>query len=289
MRGILLINKEKGYTSRDVVNIISNHLSLKKVGHTGTLDPLASGLLVICLGKATKIVELITNNDKEYLATVVLGLHSDTLDITGNLLKKEPCFISREEIEKGLEKMIGSYEQEVPLYSAVRIKGKRLWEYAKKEEAVVLPKRTVYLKNLSLVDEPNYINETVVFKVKCLVSKGTYIRSLIRDLAHNLGTIGLMSDLIRTQQGPFLIEDSITLAEFKKGNYQLKPLLEGLKEYKQVIVEGEREKMISNGKILPNIYDEELILFLNMKKEPLALYKRYSKDKKKIKPWKMFV
>lgn len=286
MDGIIVINKEKGVTSRKVVNEISQHLGIKKVGHTGTLDPLATGVLVICVGKATKIVELLTNNDKEYIATVVLGLHSDTLDITGEILNQEKCFKTKEEIEEVLTTMIGTYDQEVPIYSAVKIKGKKLYQYARNNEQISLPKRKVTIKELSLIGDVNYINEMVTFKIKCLVSKGTYIRSLIRDIANKLNTIGLMSELVRTKHGPFLIEDSLLLSEFKK-DFKIKTILEVLSEYHQVIVSEELEKRIQTGQKLVNTYQKDEILFVNKKGDALALYRKDNDNK--LRPWKMFI
>ena len=130
MNGVLVVNKEKDYTSRDIVNIISKALKTKKVGHTGTLDPLATGVLVVTVGEATKISELLTSSFKEYIADIELGIETDTLDITGNILKEETVFKTKEEIENILSSMIGSYDQEVPIYSAVKINGKKLYEYA---------------------------------------------------------------------------------------------------------------------------------------------------------------
>lgn len=286
MDGIIVINKEKGVTSRKVVNEISQHLGIKKVGHTGTLDPLATGVLVICVGKATKIVELLTNNDKEYIATVILGLHSDTLDITGEILNQEKCFKTKEEIEEILITMIGTYDQEVPIYSAVKIKGKKLYQYARNNERISLPKRKVTIKELSLIGDVNYINETVTFKIKCLVSKGTYIRSLIRDIANKLNTIGLMSELVRTKHGPFLIEDSLLLSELKK-DFKIKTILEVLSEYHQVIVSEELQKRIQTGQKLVNTYQKDEILFVNKKGDALALYRKDNDNK--LRPWKMFI
>lgn len=147
MNGILLINKEKDYTSRDVVNIVSKCLNTKKVGHTGTLDPIATGVLVICVGKATKLVDYLTSTYKEYEAEIILGISTDTYDITGNILKEENVKIEKKEIEKVLNNMIGTYLQEVPIYSAVKIDGKKLYEYARENKEIELPKREVDIKS----------------------------------------------------------------------------------------------------------------------------------------------
>ena len=134
MNGILLVNKEPGITSRDVVNKVCKIFNTKKVGHTGTLDPLASGVLVLCIGSATKVVEILTSNDKEYEAEMLLGISTDTYDITGKVLKEEEVFVSEEQIKTALNSMIGTYDQEVPIYSAVKINGKKLYDYARNNE-----------------------------------------------------------------------------------------------------------------------------------------------------------
>lgn len=287
MDGIIIVNKEECYTSRDIVNIVSKNLKTKKVGHTGTLDPLATGVLVICVGKATKLVEIITSNDKEYIATIKLGIKTDTLDITGNVLKEENVHISKRQIINALDKMTGEYEQEVPIYSAVKIKGKKLYEYARNGEKVVLPKRKVNIKELELIDDINYDNNKTSFKIKCLVSKGTYIRSLIRDIAECLNTIGCMETLIRTKQGNFDINDAVSLDQIEKGNYKLYDISEVLTDLYTVVVDDYLEKKIKNGSILQNRYDKEIILFKNQNNRLLAIYKIYEKDRHMIKPWKM--
>lgn len=284
MNGVLVVNKEKDYTSRDIVNIISKTLKTKKVGHTGTLDPLATGVLVVTVGEATKISELLTSSFKEYIADIELGIETDTLDITGNILKEETVFKTKEEIENILSSMIGSYNQEVPIYSAVKINGKKLYEYAREKEEVELPKRKVEVKEIELL---NYRQkeDKVFFKMRCLVSKGTYIRSLIRDIATKLNTIGVMTDLIRTKQGKFHIEDAYTLEQIKQGKSHLIKIEDAL-DIDIVEVDDYLKKKIQNGSILENRYSKDTVLFKQNK--ALAIYKKYEKDPTKIKPWKMF-
>lgn len=180
MSGILVVYKEAGMTSRDVVNKVGKLLHTKKIGHTGTLDPIATGVLVLCVGSATKIVELLTATEKEYIAEVTLGIETDTLDNTGSILKKENVLISKEQIEAVLKSMVGDYLQEVPLYSAIHVNGKKLYEYARNKEEVKLPTRMVSIYSLELLQ----YNENK-FTIKTKVSKGTYIRSLIRDISKN--------------------------------------------------------------------------------------------------------
>lgn len=284
MNGVLVVNKEKDYTSRDIVNIISKTLKTKKVGHTGTLDPLATGVLVVTIGEATKISELLTSSFKEYIADIELGIETDTLDITGNILKEETVFKTKEEIENILSSMIGSYDQEVPIYSAVKINGKKLYEYAREKEEVELPKRKVEVKQIELL---NYRQkeEKVFFKMRCLVSKGTYIRSLVRDIATKLNTIGVMTDLIRTKQGKFNIEDAYTLEQIKQGKSHLIKIEDAL-DIDIVEVDDYLKEKIQNGSILENRYPKDTVLF--KQNTALAIYKKYEKDPTKVKPWKMF-
>lgn len=288
MNGILIINKQENYTSRDIVNIVGKHFKTKKIGHTGTLDPLATGVLVLCINEATKLVEILTSDEKEYIAEVTLGIKTDTLDITGNILEEQNVHIKKEDILKSLESLRGIYNQEVPIYSAVKINGKKLYQYARENKEIELPKREVNIKELELIDDIKYIDNKTIFKFKCTVSKGTYIRSLVNDIATKLNTIGVMSKLTRTKQGIFKIEDAYTLEEIKNNQYKLIELNESLFNYKKVIVDDTLENKIRNGVLIPNTYGEDIILFLNQNKELISLYKKYDKDSSLLKPWKMF-
>ncbi|MBQ8219464.1 MAG: tRNA pseudouridine(55) synthase TruB, partial [Bacilli bacterium] len=148
MNGIIVVNKEIGYTSRDIVNIVGSILGTKKVGHTGTLDPMASGVLVLCVGKALKVCELLTNHDKEYIAGVTLGIETDTLDMEGNIISTEIVDINKERIIEVVNSFIGVYNQEVPKYSSVKVNGKKLYEYARNNISVELPSRDVEIKSI---------------------------------------------------------------------------------------------------------------------------------------------
>lgn len=281
MNGILIIDKPKGITSRDVVNTIVKKFNTKKVGHTGTLDPLATGVLVVCIGNATKLVSDLTSDDKEYIASVELGTLTDTLDSEGNIIRNEECIKSKDEILEVLNNFIGEYLQEVPVYSAVKINGKKLYEYARNGEDVVLPKRNVNIKSIELIDNIEYINNKTIFKFKCSVSKGTYIRSLIRDIALKLNTIGIMTDLKRIRQGVFKIEDSIKLDDINTNNLiSIKDVL----NIKNVEITKNIEKQVLNGAVINNIYESNEILFMHNNEE-IALYKG---DSNKLKPYKMF-
>ena len=283
MDGVILINKPKGITSRDVVNEVCKILKTKKVGHTGTLDPIASGVLVVCVGKATKLVDIITSANKEYVATVKLGLLTDTLDLDGEVLKKEKVTIRKEELSKVLDSFLGTYEQEVPIYSAVKVNGKKLYEYAREGKKVNLPKRMVEIKEIELI---NLTEEEYKFKV--LVSKGTYIRSLIYDINRKLNVIGVMSDLVRTKQGIFNIDDAYTLEDIKTGNYKMYTITDVLKNDNCVVINDKLFNSIKNGCIIDNIYGKEVVTFI-YDNEVVSIYKTYDKDKTKLKPFKMFV
>lgn len=288
MDGIVLINKGKNCTSRDVVNQVSKILKTKKIGHTGTLDPIATGVLVLCIGKATKLVEVITSYDKEYEAEVILGIKTDTKDITGKILKEEKAIISKENIEECLKKMIGTYNQTVPIYSAVKINGKKLYEYARNNEEIELPKRKVTIKELKLISDITYEKEKTKFKIKCHVSKGTYIRSLIEDIATNLNTIGTMENLKRTKQGNFQITSANTIQDIENNKFKIYSIEEILEKFYKMEMTDDLYFKIKNGSIIKNNYNHDIVAFTKNDKV-IAIYKEYSKDKTLLKPWKMFL
>ena len=283
MDGVIVIDKEKDYTSRDVVNIVGKHFKTKKVGHTGTLDPLATGVLVICIGQATKLVELLTNHDKEYIADITFGIETDTLDITGNILKEKNTNFSREEIEKVLNEYQKEYDQMVPIYSAIKINGKKLYEYAREKEEIELPSRKVKIYKIDLL-KCEQINNKTHIQIKCNVSKGTYIRSLIRDIALSLNTVAIMTDLRRTKVGEFTLKDSILLEDLEN-NDKIYSIEQILKNYPTIEVDNNLEFKIKNGCKIPNTYNQEYIVFKN-KEKVLGLYKN---EDGILKPYKMFV
>lgn len=284
MNGILIIDKPKNVTSRDVVNEVVKKFNTKKVGHTGTLDPLATGVLVICIGKATKLVEELTSTEKEYIASVTLGIKTDTLDSMGSILFEEEVSKTKDEIINVLNSFKGFYEQEVPIYSAVKKNGKKLYEYARDGVDIELPKRKVEIKEIELLDDIEYKNNKTMFKFKCTVSKGTYIRSLINDIADRLDTIGIMTDLRRIRQGDFKIEDSIKVEDIDLRC--IKNIIDVL-PYKKIELTEDIRKKVENGALVNNIYNSDEILFIE-NKEAVALYKKYDKDSSKLKISKMF-
>lgn len=277
--GIIAVNKPAGLTSRDVVGIVQKTLNTK-AGHTGTLDPMAKGVLVVCLGKATKVAEVLTSTFKEYQAEITLGIETDTLDSEGTVLKAEQSLISKDKIINALKHFTTTYEQEVPKYSAVKVNGKKLYEYARNGEDVVLPKKNITVYELDLLDYWQNENNTI-FKIHCKVSKGTYIRSLIRDISYYLNTIGIMSDLIRTKQGKFNIEDTYTLEEIKSNNYKIIPIKNALDIPVKSVTDDIKLKILNGQKLKSN---EDQVIFTDKEGKELAIYQR---DNDELRMWKM--
>lgn len=280
--GILIVNKPSGITSRDVINIVGKTLNTKKVGHTGTLDPMATGVLVLCLGNALKVCELITANDKEYIAKVILGIETETLDTTSPIINTKKTNITKEEIEKVLNSFKGSYLQEVPKYSAVKINGKKLYEYAREGKEIELPKKMVTIYDIQLISDITYYNDTTTFYIKTTVSKGTYIRSLIRDIGYKLNTYGCMDSLERTRQGIFNIDNSNTLEEIKNNNYKLLSIEESLPNIPLVEVDNKTLFKIKNGVKLKKFFDGDMAIIKD-KNKVVAIYKNDLNESKLFK------
>ena len=282
MDGIILVNKEKGYTSRNVVNIIGKILKTKKVGHFGTLDPLATGLLIIGIGSYTKLGNYLLDDSKDYIAEVLIGTSTDTYDVTGNVLERKNNFcLDKKILEEALNSFKGKYMQEVPIYSAVKVNGRKLYDYARSGEKVKLPKKEVEIFDIKLLDfyekdKNNY------FKFKVSVSKGTYIRSLINDLSKKLDIPLCMSNLKRVRQDKFLLENASDISDIENGNYKLLNVREVLDLDEREITK-EKEKLILNGSVIDKISDK-LVLFTK-NKEDIVLYGPY---KDKMKPYLFF-
>lgn len=285
MDGILIINKDLGYTSRDIVNIISKSLGTKKVGHTGTLDPGASGVLVICVGKALKVCELLTNHDKEYIAGITLGIETDTLDMDGKVISTETVDIDKDKIKEVVNSFKGNYMQEVPKYSAIKIKGKKLYEYARENIEIDLPKRIVSIKDISLIDDVKYKDGKVYFKIRCHVSKGTYIRSLVRDIGKQLGVPAVMNSLVRTKLGNFSLDEAYSIDNIKNGNYNFIKIEEALPEIERLKVSDKEAFKIKNGVMINKFEDTEMKFLFDKDNNLLALYKN---DGDKARVYKMF-
>jgi tRNA pseudouridine55 synthase len=212
MNGVLLVDKPAGITSHDVVSKIKK-LTSKKTGHAGTLDPFATGLLIILIGEATKISNLLLNDDKAYEGTAVFGNRTDTLDVTGKVIEeKNASFLKEEDILNAFKSFTGSIEQSPPAYSAIKIKGKKSYELARKGMVVSLPKRKVKIYSLDLISFKQAALPEVFFRVR--TSKGTYIRSLVDDIGTSLSTGAYLKSLRRLASGRFMIEDSRPLSDY---------------------------------------------------------------------------
>jgi tRNA pseudouridine55 synthase len=276
---VFAVNKPFGVTSFDVVNEISHLFGISKVGHTGTLDPIATGVLLITVGQATKIVELLTANDKEYIAGVELGYETDTYDNTGTITKRKEV-PNNIDIKDTLASFKKTYQQEVPIYSAIKVDGKKLYEYARRNKEVTLPKKEVTIKEIKLLEE----NKNT-FKFKSLVTKGCYIRSLIRDIGLSLNTYATMTSLVRTKQGKVSIEETNTLEELQRGEAKLYTIEEVL-DYPVIIVDKDLEFKIRNGQKINNIWKIiDRCIFKNEENKLLGIYER---DNLMLKVWKNF-
>lgn len=286
MNGILIVNKDLGYTSRDVVNIVSKAIGTKKVGHTGTLDPMASGVLVLCVGKALKLCEMLTNHDKEYIAGITLGIETDTLDMEGNILSTETVDINKSKIIDVVNSFKGSYLQEVPKYSAVKVNGKKLYEYARKNIDVKLPSKMVNISKIEIIDDIEYKDGKIYFKIKTTVSKGTYIRSLVRDIGDKLGVPSVMNSLVRTRLGDFSLNESYSINDIKNGNFELIPILDAIPNINKVIVDDDIVFKIKNGVIMEQFFKGNMAFILDKNENLIAIYENIDN---KARVYKMFL
>ena len=271
MNGFILVNKKKDMTSRDVVNILTKILNTKKIGHTGTLDPFAEGILLIAVNKGLKVVKLLNYKDKEYIAKVRLGIKTDTLDITGNILEEKKEELNKEELVEVLKSFIGDYSYEVPIYSAIKVNGKKLYEYARNNQKVELPIKDSYIYDIKLID---FKDNSFTFSVK--VSNGTYIRALVRDISKKLNKLMTLEELTRTKVDNLLIENSYTLEDIKNNNFKLLKIND-LLNYKEVELNRDLEDKVLNGNKIKLDEKEDNILFIK-EKEKIAVYTREECD-----------
>ena len=273
---ILSVYKESNMTSRDVCNIIGKHFKTKKVGHTGTLDPLARGLLIVCTDKDTKLVDILTAKKKEYIATIKLGIKTDTLDITGNIIERSNYNFTKEELLMVLNSFLGKSKQQVPIYSAIKIKGKKLYEYARNNIEVELPVRDIEIYNIELLE---YKDDLITFKVE--VSKGTYIRSLIADICSKLGTVGVMQSLLRTKQGDFKVEDANKIEDILNDKYTVISYDTVFKNYPIVNLKEMEYRKVLNGVKMDFAFKDDIIalkynnLYVALYKYDTGVYKMY--------------
>lgn len=294
MDGVLNIRKEKGYTSFDVVAKLRGILHMKKIGHTGTLDPEAEGVLPIVLGKATKLVDLLTEKQKTYEALLHLGLETDTQDMTGKVLREEPVNVTEEEAIAVIRSFLGEQQQIPPMYSALKVDGKKLYELAREGKTVERKPRTVHFYEIEIKKiELPYIR----FSVTC--SKGTYIRTLCHDIGQKLGCGGCMEELIRTRSGNFDLEDSMTLAQVeeavKNGTIENRVIRIGqvLKDYPEIFCTREGDRLLENGnalseKMVRNNYKEGWVRMCDSQGEFRGIY-QWDNGKKRYQPQKMFL
>ena len=268
VNGIILLDKPKGKTSRDMVNELNHIFGMKKIGHTGTLDPLATGLLILCLGKYTKLVSVIQDTKKEYIATIKLGISTDTLDITGNILEQKQCSITKEKLLNVLESIKGQIMQEIPKYSAKKINGKKLYEYARENIEIEIPKNIIEVYEIELLE---FNNEE--FTIRTIVSKGTYIRSIIQIVCGKLEVIGTMKELRRTKEWHFNVDkDAQTIDDIKKGKYILYHAADFL-DYKTYNLSIDEYQKVKNGNKL-FINEENLNIILMYNNQEVAIYQK---------------
>ena len=247
MDGVINVLKPKGITSFDVVRDIRKIAKIKKVGHTGTLDPLASGVLPVCIGKATKIVDYIMEGTKTYRVEMKLGTTTDTYDREGTVLEEKEVSVSPTEVEKAIEKYKGDIKQVPPMYSALKVNGRKLYDLARKGIEVEREARKIQIHDICIlsIDMPY-----IIFDVKC--SKGTYIRSLCFDIGNDLGSGAIMWNLERLEASPFNIKEAIKLEDLNEENIKqfITPIDKALKDYEKLYLDKKFEKLVLNGVIL---------------------------------------
>lgn len=289
MNGVLLLDKPAGMTSHDCVNIVRKVLKTKKVGHTGTLDPSVTGVLPICVGRATKISQFLTANEKEYLGEVTIGFSTTTEDADGEVVERKSVerIITKEEVEEVLSSMLGSSIQVPPMYSAVKVNGKKLYEYARAGLEVERPRREVTIYELELLgdimtDEAG--NVKFSFRVKG--SKGLFVRTVAVTIGERLGYPAHMSHLRRIASGVFNISDCVTIDQFKQKveeqTLTLLTLEEAMADYPSVTVDSWVEKLVRNGvQLYPNqvsnIADSPFAIY-NQEGQCLAVYEKHSTE-----------
>lgn len=250
MNGIINVYKERGFTSHDVVAKLRGILHMKKIGHTGTLDPDATGVLPVCIGKATKVCGLLTDKDKTYRAVVKLGVTTNTEDMTGEILSHHPVSVTKEQIEMAVSKFVGEIEQIPPMYSAIKINGKKLYELARQGKEVERKARKVTIYEIKVLSIDFSENE---FTMEVSCSKGTYIRTLCKDIGEFLGCGAAMKTLVRTRVSEFFLEQALTLGQIeqavKEGKIQdyLIPIDAMFSDLKDCVVSDEALRLLLNG------------------------------------------
>ncbi|WP_308216615.1 tRNA pseudouridine(55) synthase TruB [Pseudalkalibacillus decolorationis] len=295
--GIIPLLKPSGLTSHDCVARLRKLLGTKKVGHTGTLDPAVTGVLPICINRATKVAEYMSDYNKTYEAVVSLGSSTTTEDQTGEIIETTPVGeLSKSEINAVLKEFVGDLTQVPPMYSAVKVNGKKLYEYARAGETVERPSRKVHIHSIHLLSQITRDESgSVTFKVRVSCSKGTYIRTLAVDIGKRLGLPAHMASLVRVQSGPFNIEDSISFEELEDAvkndtlTSHLLPIEKALKIFPSVTVSAQEEKLVLNGSVLQETeyLSNPRTAVYNEQGECLAIYKPHPTRPGWVKPEKV--
>ncbi|MFA7507260.1 MAG: tRNA pseudouridine(55) synthase TruB [Bacilli bacterium] len=291
MNGIIIVNKEKGISSFFQIKLINRILGCKKIGHAGTLDPLATGVLVVLLNDATKLSDYLINDTKEYEVEITIGIKSDTYDITGNI-EEEVKVNKISDVDNVLKSFLGKSMQKPPIYSAIKQQGMKLYEKAREKMDIKVEPREIFIDEICRISDILYVDNKAVFSFKVKVSKGTYIRSLCVDIGNKLGYPALMSNLIRLKSGEFRLEDSYSMDDIKSGNFKIINMLDALKRYSIIEVNNEVYKLVLNGRIIEkkllNTKGElvEDLLVLKYNNNLLAIYEKKDEYYKAKRIWK---
>lgn len=296
MDGIINVYKEKGFTSHDVVAKLRGILHIKKIGHTGTLDPDAVGVLPVCIGKGTKLCDMITDTDKTYEAVMLLGISTDTQDISGNVLSKKDVAVDEKTLIETVDSFVGEYKQIPPMYSAIKVNGRKLYQLAREGIEIERSPRDVYIRSIHINDMNLQDGEpSVTMTVSC--SKGTYIRTLCHDIGEKLGCGACMKSLSRTRVGRFYIDDSFTINQIAALNLKgelssIVAPVDSMFDYPRIQINKEYDKMLYNGNLLPlsagKALDMGLADMVRIYNESGEFIGIYSMDDSGYKPVKIF-
>ena len=282
MNGILLVNKPSGYTSHDVINVLRGMLKTRKLGHTGTLDPDATGILVVGVNKGTKIMKYLNNDEKIYKARVLIGQSTDTLDKSGEIIN-EKNVKELLNVDSIVESFKGNYTQTPPMYSAVKYKGKRLYEYARKGIIINdIPSRIIKIFDIKKVSDVIYENNLAYFDYIVHSSKGLYVRTLSYDIGKKLDYPAHNFELHRLQAGKFKVEDSFTLKEIEEGNYRIISLSNALSHLNKLVVPEELKHHVKNGMAISLKYfnNYSLTRLVDEDDNLLAIYEKHPTEPK---------
>ncbi len=301
INGIINVYKEEGFTSHDVVAKLRGILKFRHIGHTGTLDPMAVGVLPVCIGSATKLCDMLTDKIKVYEAECLFGKSTDTLDITGQVLMEKEVNFSYEELRKACDSLTGDIMQLPPMYSAIKVNGKKLYEIARAGKEVEVEKRPVTIYSIEIVDTTLVDQQITEARLLITCGKGTYIRSICRDLGEMLGSCACMKSLIRKKSGDFEISDSLTLAQIEKARdedrlqevvfpidrvFSDKADITTLPEFDSLLYNGNylRRSEVKHGRVEPH----DILRAYDSKGDFYGLYE-FDGEKGKFKPYKMFM